>query len=153
MNFKNTCFVLAVLAGTAAFAQETLGSVADVQGLATITTGSGGAAAAPGAPIAHGSRIMTTANGRVTLRLQGGCTVAVPPGHALTVLSTMSCEQLAAAVTPVATQAAATQVMGQAAGGNATLVNGVIVGTGALIAAAIIREEVDDDDDAPVSAR
>lgn len=146
------------LAAGAAMAQAPLGTVTQVQGIATVTTGTSGAAIAAGAPVVNGARVITTSSGTVTLRLNNGCTVTVPPGHALTVVSGLSCQQLTAAITPTATttttataRVPATTTMG-ATGAEVAVVNGVIVGTGALIAAAIAADVADEDDE-PVSAR
>lgn len=162
MNTGKTWFAFLALAAGAALAQGTqgaLGTVTQVQGLATVTTGSSGAAVAPGAPIVHGARVITTSTGRVTLRLHNGCTLTVPPGHAVTVLSTLDCRQLAASMTPVVTSVAtatapvATNSMG-ATGGEILLVNGLIVATGALIVSAIVAGELDEaDDDGALSAQ
>lgn len=146
------------LAAGAAMAQATLGTVTQVQGIATVTTGTSGTAIAAGAPVVNGARVITTSSGTVTLRLNNGCTVTVPPGHALTVVSGLSCQQLTAAITPTATTTTAatarvptTTTMG-ATGAEVAVVNGVIVGTGALIATAIAADVADEDDE-PVSAR
>jgi hypothetical protein len=76
----------------------------------------------------------------MSLRLNSGCTVTVPPGHGVTVLQTMTCQQLVAAVQPVVPVAAAGPGFPPAP----ALVNGSIAAVGALITAAAIREAVRD---------
>lgn len=138
MTFKKLLLVSTVLAGAAAFAQEPLGTVTSVHGVVTATQGTTGMTVAPGVAIQNGTRFVTTSNASVTLHLNSGCTITVPPGHSVTVLQSMTCRELVAAVQPVAT----TTVLGQAAGDSfmptTTLVNGVIaVGALGIIAGAI----------------
>lgn len=152
MKFKNLLLALSVLAAAPAFAQ-TIGTVTTVNGVATVTTGTTGTAVVVGAPIVNGSRVITTSTGSVTLRLNNGCTLTVPPGHGVTVLSTLTCEQLRAAIQPVTTTVTttttATQVpvgIGPFTGNTALAAGAIILGAGLLIAN-------DDDDDAPISGR
>jgi hypothetical protein len=157
MQLKKLLLSLSTFAAAAALAQASLGTITSVNGVATVTTGTSGAAVAPGAPIMHGSRVITTSNATVVLRLNNGCTLTVPPGHGVTVLSTMTCQQLTAAVQPVATTvttttAATTVPVGPAFGPGSGVVNGFVAGTALLIAVGALRIE-DDDDDAPLSPR
>ena len=157
MKLKKLLLSLSTFAAAAALAQASLGTITSVNGVATVTTGTSGAAVAVGAPIMHGSRVITTSNATVALRLNNGCTVTVPPGHGVTVLSTMTCQQLTAAVQPMATTvttttAATTVLAGPAFEGGAGVVNGFVAGTALLIAVGALAIE-NDDDDAPLSAR
>jgi hypothetical protein len=157
MKLKRLLLSLSTFAAAAALAQASLGTVTSVNGVATVTTGTSGAAIAPGAPIMHGSRVITTSNATVVLRLNNGCTLTVPPGHGVTVLSTMTCQQLTAAVQPVATTvttaAAVTTVpAGTGFAGGPGVVNGFVALTALGIAVGALTME-DDDDDAPLSAR
>jgi hypothetical protein len=105
---------ISALAAASALAQAPLGTVSTVNGVATVTTSTGGTTLVAGAPIVHGSRVVTTSASSVTLRMTNGCTVTVPPAHGVTVLSTMTCQQLQAAVQPVVPVAANdTSVLGQ----------------------------------------
>src|SRR6188768_2497287 len=89
--------VIGLLAATA-LAQAQLGTVTSVNGVATVTTGTSGTAVTAGAPIVEGARVITTSSGSLTFRLANGCTVNVPAGHAVTVSSSLNCQQLQAAV-------------------------------------------------------
>lgn len=148
MATKKLLLAALAFAGTAAFAQAPVGTVVNVNGVVTATTGTTGTTVAPGTAIQNGMRFVTTSNASVTLRLNSGCQVTVPPGHGVTVLSTMTCQQLTAAVqpvVPVAAQASAGPLPGT--------VGTVIGGVGALIAVGILASELDDDDDEPLSAQ
>lgn len=143
MKLKNLLLVLS-LAGAAAFAQAPIGMVVNVNGVVTATQGTTGVTVAPGTPVHSGMRFVAGSNASVTLRLASGCTITVPAGHGVTVVQTMTCPQLAAAVQPVVPVAAVAPV----APGNA-----VVTGAAILAGAAILGVALDDDDDAPVSAR
>ena len=79
---------------------------------------------------------------------QSGCIVNVPGAHGVTVLQTMNCDQLTAAVRPVVPVASA----GPGFPPSPALVNGSIAAVGALTMAAAIREIVRDNDP-PISGR
>lgn len=145
MKSKKLLLATALFAG-AAFAQAPMGTVTTVQGVVTATQGATVVTVAPGTAIQHGMRFVTTSGGSVTLRLTNGCTVTVPASHGVTVLSTMTCQQLAAAVQPVVPVAGATPT-----GPTANTVN-IALGLGAAaILAGIIASE--DDDNEVLSAR
>jgi hypothetical protein len=91
----------AVFFAASAFAQAPLGTVGNVQGLVTVTDGATGGTVAPGSPITNGMRFVTTSSGSVTLQLNNGCSVTVQPNQAVTVLQSMTCQELTAAVQPV----------------------------------------------------
>lgn len=143
MTLKKTLLAAFALFGAAAFAQAPLGTVTSVEGVVTATQGATGVTVAPGTAIQNGMRFVTTSRGSVTLRMASGCTVTVPPGHGVTVLQTMSCQQLTAAVQPVVPVAAASPVFAPPPG----LVNGLIAVGAAAVAIGVIREVTDDDDD------
>ena len=104
MNAKKlTAALVSMLAAGSLLAQAQIGTVTSVNGVATVTSGVVGTAIAPGAPIVEGARVITTTSGTVTFRLNNGCTVTVPPGHAVTILNSMPCQQLQAAIRPVST--------------------------------------------------
>lgn len=148
MATKKLLLAALAFAGASAFAQTPLGTVVNVNGVVTATTGTTGTTVGPGTAIQNGMRFVTTSNASVTLRLNSGCQVTVPPGHGVTVMSTMTCQQLTAAVQPVV------PVAGQPAVGPAPgVVGGVIAGAGALLAIGIIASVVDDDDDEGLSAQ
>jgi hypothetical protein len=147
MTLKKLLLALTAFVGAAAYAQTPLGSVVSVQGVATATQGATGMTVTPGMPIQNGTRIVTTSNSTVTVRLNSGCTVTLPGGHGVTVLETMTCQQLVAAVAPVVPVVAAA-----AFGPSAAVVNGTIAVGGLLIGAAIISEAANDNDPAPAPA-
>lgn len=129
MTLKKLLLVMSALAGVTAFAQDTLGTVVNVQGVVTATQGTTGMTVAPGTVVVNGERFVTTTNGAVTLRMNSGCVVTVPAGHSVTVAQNMTCQQLADAVTPV-TVTTTTTVVETPAGDSfipsSTVVNGVI---------------------------
>lgn len=99
---KKLIVALSSLVAAAAMAQS-LGTVTNVQGIVTATQGATGTTVAPGAAIANGTRFVTTSTGSVTLTLNSGCVLTLQPGQAVTVLQSMTCQQLTAAVQPVPT--------------------------------------------------
>jgi hypothetical protein len=142
MTTKKLLLALSALIGASAFAQAPLGTVSNVQGVVTATQGATGVSVGPGTAIQNGMRFVTTSNGSVTLRLNNGCTVTVPPAHGVTVLQNMTCQQLTAAVQPVVPVAAASPAFAP----NPSLVNGLIAVGAAVVAVGIIRELTDDDE-------
>jgi hypothetical protein len=142
MTPKKLLLALSALVGASAFAQAPLGTVSNVQGVVTATQGSTGVSVAPGTAIQNGMRFVTTSNGSVTLRLNNGCTVTVPPAHGVTVLQNMTCPQLTAAVQPVIPVAAASPSFAP----NPGLVNGLIAVGAAAVAIGVVRALTDDDD-------
>ena len=143
MKSKNLLLALSAFVAASAFAQAPapLGTVTNVEGVVTATQGATGVTVTPGTAIQNGMRFVTTSRASVTLRLNSGCTVNVPPGHGVTVLSSMTCQQLTAAVQPVVPVAAQT-----AFGPNPGLVNGVIAIGGAAVAIGVIRGATKNDE-------
>lgn len=117
MSVKPLLMFGAVFLAASAFAQAPLGTVGNVQGLVTVTDGATGGTVAPGSPIANGMRFVTTSSGSVTLQLNNGCTVTVQPNQAVTVLQSMTCQELTAAVQPVGAGIAAGGAFGRGAFG------------------------------------
>ncbi|MDB5861539.1 MAG: hypothetical protein JWQ76_5228 [Ramlibacter sp.] len=101
MALKKLLVALSSLAAFAAIAQPALGTVSNVQGVVTATQGATGTVVAPGSAVVNGMRFVTTSSGTVTLTLNNGCVVTLQPGQAVTVLQSMTCQQLAAAVVAV----------------------------------------------------
>jgi hypothetical protein len=150
MTIRKLLLALTAFVGVSAFAQAPLGTVTNVQGVVTATQGATGMTVTPGTVVQNGMRFVTTSNASMTLRLNSGCTVNVPAGHGVTVLQTMTCQQLVAAVQPVVPVAAAASSQGFAPAAGAVNVGIVVVG--ALITAAII-EETANNDDQPLSGQ
>lgn len=140
MTSKNLLLALSALAAASAFAQAPLGTVTNVEGVVTATQGATGVTVTPGTAIQNGMRFVTTSRGSVVLQLNSGCTVTVPPAHGVTVLQTMTCQQLVAAVQPVVPVAAQTP-FGPAPG----LVNGVIGLAGAAVLVGGLHEITHDE--------
>ena len=142
MSFRKLLLATAVFAAASAFAQAPLGTVTNVEGVVTATQGASGVTVGPGSAIQNGMRFVTTSRGSVTLRLNSGCTVTVPPGHGVTVLQNMSCQQLTAAVQPVVPMA----VQQAPTGASPALVNGVVALGGAAVAIGVLHGITQDDE-------
>ena len=142
MALMKKLLVLSAFACASAIAQAPLGTVVSVDGVVTATQGGTGATVRPGSPVVNGTRLVTTSSGRVTIRMNSGCVVNLAPGQALTVLQTMTCQELVAAVQTV--QPVAT---GPNFSPSPGLVNGVILAGAAGIIIQILRHELDDDDE------
>lgn len=148
MNAKKLLLAVSALVAASAFAQTgPLGSVTNVEGVVTATQGVTGVTVVPGTPVQNGMRFVTTSRGTVSLRLNSGCTLTVPPSHAVTVSRDMTCQQLIAAVQPAVPVAG---VQGQFAP-SAALVNGVVAVGGIAVAAAVLHGVTKDD--APLSGK
>jgi hypothetical protein len=140
MNTRHFLFALLSASCVAAYAQAPLGTVTNVQGVVTATQGATGVTVTPGTAVQNGMRFVATTRGSATLRLNSGCTVTVPPGHGVTVLQSMTCQQLTAAVQPV------TPVAGQAPlAATAGVVNGVVAIGGIAVAAGVLHGLTKDD--------
>lgn len=138
---RKLLLALSLSVAGAAFAQAPLGTVTGVQGVVTATQGASGVTVSPGTAIQNGMRFVTTSRGSVTLRLNSGCVVTVPPAHGVTVLQTMTCQQLTAAIQPVVPVAAQAGV-----GPSPALVNGVIALSGAAVAVGVLHVIAKDDE-------
>lgn len=148
MQARAVMIAFAALAAAPAFAQS-LGSVSSVTGVATMTTNTGGTAVVAGAPVVNGARIVTTSTSTVTVSLNNGCKVSVPPAHGVTFSSTMNCQQAMAAVQPVTPVASrpTTTVLGQSSSGGG---GGLPVAIwAAAIGIATVADAVDNDGDNP----
>lgn len=154
---KLTLALVASLAAGSVLAQAQIGNVTSVNGVATVTTGTVGTAIGPGAPIVEGARVITTTTGNVTFRLANGCTVSVPPGHAVTVSSAMPCQQLQASVRPVTTAVqtttATTSTTTPAGVGIGAASPAVVGGFAALLTIGAIAADRNNDDNTPLSAQ
>lgn len=142
MTTRHLLLALASLSCAAAFAQAPLGTVSNVQGVVTATQGATGVTVTSGSAIQNGMRFVTTSRGSVTLRMNSGCSVTVPPSHGVTVLQSMTCQQLTAAVQPVV-PVAAQGALAPSAG----VVNGVVAIGGLAVAAGVLHEAANNDSD------
>jgi hypothetical protein len=101
VSVKSILILSASFAVAAAFAQTSLGTVGNVQGLATDTVGDQVTSTNPGEQIVDGERFVTSSSGSITLQFNNGCTLTLQPNQAVTIDSRMGCKELIAAVTPV----------------------------------------------------
>ena len=143
MTTKKLLLAFSLLASVAAFAQAPLGTVTNVEGVVTATQGATGVTVTPGTTIQNGMRFVTTTRGSVTLQMNSGCTVSVPPAHGVTVLQSMTCQQLTAAVQPVVPIGA---VQTSSLGPTAGLVNGIVAVGGIALAVGVLHEASKDDE-------
>jgi hypothetical protein len=133
MTLKKLLLALSAMVAVSAHAQAPIGTVSTVDGVVTATQGSTGVAVTAGTPIQSG----------MTLRLNSGCVLTVPPGHGVTVLQNMTCQQLTASVQPV------TSVAGASASrpfGSPTVGDAIIAVGGIAVVAGVIHAFTDDDD-------
>jgi hypothetical protein len=144
MTPKHLLLAMSALFAASAFAQvqAPLGVVTNVEGVVTATQGVTGVTVTPGTVIQNNMRFVTTTRGSVTLRMNSGCTVAVPPGHGVTVQQSMTCPQLTAAVQPVVPVATASA----AASSGSSVVNGVILLGGIAVTAGVLHVVSQDDE-------
>ena len=133
MSIKITLALGSALLAGAAFAQS-LGNVGNVNGLVTVTDGVTGGTVAAGNPITNGMRFVTTSGSSVTLQLNNGCAVTLQPNQAVTVLQSMTCQELVAAVQPVGGPVTA------GAGGSFT--TGALSVAGLTLATGIVSKQV-----------
>ena len=142
MTLKKLLLALSAMLAVSAYAQAPIGTVSTVDGVVTATQGSTGVAVTAGTPIQSGMRFVTTSRGSVTLRLNSGCVVSVPPGHGVTVLQNMTCQQLTASVQPVTSVAGASS----SSFGSPTMGDVLIAVGGVGVVAGVIHAFTDDDD-------
>ena len=126
MSIKSYLILASTVVASVAFAQASLGTVGNVQGLVTDTDGATVSTTTPGEVIRDGERFVTSSNGSVTLQLNNGCTITLQPNQAITIDSRMTCRELMAAVTPVGGP-------GLAGGGGGSVGKGILA-VGALAA-------------------
>jgi hypothetical protein len=93
-----------MLMGAAASAQtpQTLGTVADVQGIVTVSNGTTVGTAVRGTVISQGNHFVTASAGAARLTMDNGCVIHLKPNQSLRIDSRLSCEQLIASIQPVA---------------------------------------------------
>lgn len=98
MQIKSLFIIGSAVLASAAFAQASLGTVSNVQGLVTETVGASVTSTTSGEQIVDGERFVTSSNGRITLQLNNGCTLNLEPNQAVTIDSRMTCRELIATV-------------------------------------------------------
>ena len=121
-------FSLSALCSTLSFAQtpapEAVGVVTRVQGLVTVSQANTMGNVFKDEVILQNARVVTTANGSTTIRLNNGCVIEMKPNQAVTVDFRRECKAILAAIQPVGAVGG-----GVAAGG---VGNGVIAVAGVL---------------------
>lgn len=98
MSIKSFIAICSAFVAAAALAQQPLGTVESVQGIVTVTTGTAGGTAVKGLPIADGMRFVAPSGGSAVLRFNNGCVINLQPNQAVTILRSMRCPELLAAV-------------------------------------------------------
>jgi hypothetical protein len=127
MSIRTIIAVAIVFASGTALAQEKLGTIDTVQGIVTVTDGTTGGIARTGAPINDGMRFVASSNGSALLRLNNRCDIRLQPNQAVTVLKSMNCAALLAAVQSVGVNVAAAGSAGTGALATGGLVAGGLV--------------------------
>ena len=125
MLIKALCTAGLLCFSAAGFAQS-IGTLANVTGPVTLNDGSRVTSGGNGTAFSSGARIVTSSTGSATLRLANGCVIDMKPNQALTVLSSTSCNDLAALIQP-------TGVAGPAAASPFSVGDAAIVATGILV--------------------
>ena len=126
MTIKSFIAICSAFVAAAALAQQPLGTVESVQGIVTVTTGTAGSTAVKGLPIADGMRFVATSSGSAVLRFNNGCVINLQPNQAVTILRSMRCPELLAAVQNVGgVQAAGGSFATGAAATGALMVGGI----------------------------
>ena len=128
---------------TVSFAQapapEAVGVVTRVEGLATVSQGDTLGNVFKDEVILQNARVVTTATGSTTIRLNNGCVIDLKPNQAVTVDFKRECKALLAAIQPAGAVGVAGAGGVGAAGVPPGLGNALIVGGGVLTGLGVIR--------------
>ena len=134
---------LCVFFTTVSFAQtpapEAVGVVTRVEGLATVSQGDTLGNVFADEIILQNARVVTTATGSTTIRLNNGCVIDLKPNQAVTVDARRDCRALVAAIQPTGAAGVAGAGGVGAAGVPPGLVNALIVGGGVVTGVGVIR--------------
>ena len=120
-------------------APEAVGVVTRVEGLATVSQGDTLGNAFKDKVILQNARVVTTATGSTTIRLNNGCVIDLKPNQAVTVDFRRECKALLAAIQPAGAVGVAGAGGVGAAGVPPGLGNAFIVGGGVLTGLGVIR--------------
>jgi hypothetical protein len=77
-----------------AVAAQDLGTFKSVDGIVTVTEGTGGSTASSGGTFRAGQHIVTTPGSSVTLDFGNGCTVTLQPNQSVTLNSASNCNNI-----------------------------------------------------------
>ena len=128
---------------TTAFAQapvpEAVGVVTRVEGLVTVSQGNTMGNVFKDDVILQNARVVTTASGSTTIRLNNGCVIDLKPNEVVTVDFRRECKAILAAIQPTGAVGVAGIGGVGAAGVPPGLSTAIIVGGGALIGLGVIR--------------
>ena len=134
---------LSALLTTTAFAQspvpEAVGVVTRVEGLVTVSQGNTMGNAFKDEVILQNARVVTTAGGSTTIRLNNGCVIDLKPNQAVTVDFKRECKAILAAIQPAGAVGVAGAGGVGAAGVPPGLSNAIIVGSGVWIGVGLIK--------------
>lgn len=138
----NQLFALAAIVVSAgAIAQSQIGTIANVQGLVTMSDATSVTTVLPGSPVYDGASVVTSSTGFTTISVNGGCDIRLTPNQSVTVTKDKTCAALLAAVTPLPAGTAVAGVGGAGAGVGGAGVGGAGAGGASylpLIGAAVI---------------
>ena len=131
---KKFTFLLSLSAffTTICFAQtpapQAVGVVTRVEGLVTVSQDDTLGNAFKGEVILQNARVVTTATGSTTIRLNNGCMIDLKPNQALTVDSRRECKAILASIQPAG-------VVGVAGAGGVGSAGAVVVGNAVIVVA------------------
>ena len=134
---------LSALCTTASFAQtpapQAVGVVTRVEGLATVSQANTLGNAFKDEVILQNARVVTTASGFTTIRLNDGCIVDLKPNQAVTIDIRRECKAILASIQPAGAVGVAAAGGVGATGTPPGLVNALIVGGGILTGVGVIN--------------
>ena len=120
-------------------APEAVGVVTRVEGLVTVSQGNTMGNAFKDEVILQNARVVTTASGSATIRLNSGCVIDLKPNQAVTVDFKRECKAILAAIQPAGAVGVAGAGGVGAAGVPPGLNNAIIVGAGVWIGVGLIK--------------
>ena len=92
---KKLAFALALTAAATTAMAQSGASLTSVEGLVTVTTGNQLVNATPNMPLPANSRVLTTANGKATIKFASGCVANLAGGQSM-VVSEQACQAFVA---------------------------------------------------------
>ena len=92
---KKLAFALALTAAATTAMAQSGASLTSVEGLVTVTTGNQLVNATPDMPLPANSRVLTTANGKATIKFASGCVANLAGGQSM-VVSEQACQAFVA---------------------------------------------------------
>ena len=113
-------------------APEAVGVVTRVEGLVTVSQANTMGNVFKDEIILQNARVVTTANGSTTIRLNNGCVIEMKPNQAVTVDFRRECKAILAAIQPVGAVGVAGGVGAGGVGNGVIAVAGVLTVVGAI---------------------